>query len=199
MSPTPTKVTFLQMSFKVSPLSLYLSLLFCSPFFLPIPSSFSDFSLLPLLLHSGSWSELKITNVQVEKSSYLKQANKQTTPGLFRGCSLNVYRQGPTWHRQPVPISPSPPCLTAQGSSRADFSQSGLVTLRCPQPDAESSCAGSGQGPANVPWSPGLTTASNPLANQVEELFCLGNSASKLGRIYSLEFVPEPNSSLSTD
>ena len=60
-------------------------------------------------------------------------------------------------------------------------------------------CAGHEQGPVNVPSSPGLITASSPLANQVEELLCLGNSASKLGNIYSLEFEPEPYSSLKTN
>lgn len=69
--------------------------------------------------------------------------------------------------------------------------------LCCLQPDV--TCTVQGMNKASKCFlSPELDAASNLLANQMEELLCLGNSASKLGRIYSLEFQPEPNRSLKT-
>lgn len=68
----------------------FLASLVPSPFFFSIPSPFSpDFSCLLLpLLHSGVWTELRITNVCAEKS-YLKQANNPwAVVRLFSKCLL---------------------------------------------------------------------------------------------------------------
>lgn len=127
----------------------------------------------------------------------VSETNKQKNP--WAGLRLFSKRFLPASSMVESVHSTSP---VSQLSSSEEFQgelviRSGHAAL--PSACCELYCAGHLQGPVNAPPSPGLTTASSPLANQVEELLCLGNSASKLGNIYSLEFEPEPHSSLKTN
>lgn len=87
LSSTNKGQIFFNFSFKVSHSSGFSSIFLSSFPSLLLPLQI--FSFLPLLLHSGVWTELRITNVCLEKP-YLKQTNKRTH-GLVWGCSLNGF------------------------------------------------------------------------------------------------------------
>lgn len=98
-------------------LTLLASLPFSFPPFHPFFSLSGFFSFLPLLLHSGVWTELRITNVCLEKP-YLKQTKEPV--GWFEVVLATVFTSFQHGGVSPFPLAPSA-SWAAQRSSRANF------------------------------------------------------------------------------